>query len=48
MKHMLGLGFAGLLGIIAAALNWIWISGLATPDEFVALHDFSELKGRLA
>lgn len=37
MKHLMGLGLAGLLGVIAAALNWFWISGLATPDEFVAI-----------
>ena len=36
MKHLLGLGLAGLLGITAAGLNWVWISGLALPDEFVA------------
>ncbi|MFK7769464.1 MAG: hypothetical protein AB8B55_19780 [Mariniblastus sp.] len=37
MKHLMGLGFAGLLGVIAAGLNWAWISGLATPDEYVAI-----------
>ena len=37
MKHLMGLGFAGLLGVVAAALNWLWISGLATPDDFVAV-----------
>ena len=37
MKHLLGLGFAGLLGVIAAGLNWAWIAGLATPDDYVAM-----------
>lgn len=37
MKHMLGLAFAGLLGLTAAGLNWFWISGLATPDDYVSL-----------
>ncbi len=37
MKHMMGLGFAVLLGFAAAGLNWVWISGLATPDDYVAL-----------
>ena len=37
MKHLMGLGFAGLLGIVAAGLNWAWIAGLATPDECVAV-----------
>ena len=37
MKHLMGLGFAVLLGVVAAALNWFWISGLATPDDFVAV-----------
>ena len=37
MKHLMGLGFAALLGIVAAGLNWIWISGLALPDEYVAI-----------
>ena len=32
----MSLGFALFLGVLAAALNWIWISGLARPDEFVA------------
>lgn len=36
MKHLMGLALAGLLGLIAAGINWFWISGLATPDEFVA------------
>jgi hypothetical protein len=37
MKQLAGLGFAALLGLAAAGLNWFWISGLATPDEFVAI-----------
>ena len=37
MKHLMGLGLAGFLGLFAAGLNWIWISSLATPDEFVAV-----------
>lgn len=37
MKHLMGLGLAGLLAIVAAGLNLFWISGLATPDEFVAV-----------
>ncbi len=37
MKQLMGLGLAALLGLIAAGLNWFWISGLATPDEFVAV-----------
>ena len=37
MKHLMGLVFAGFLGLVAAALNWVWISGLTTPDEFVAV-----------
>ncbi len=37
MKHLMGLGFAGLLGVVAAGLNWVWIAGLATPDQFVAV-----------
>ena len=37
MKHLTGLGFAAVLGLAAAGLNWVWISGLATPDEFVAM-----------
>ena len=37
MKHLMGLGFAGLLGLVAAGLNWVWISGLATPDDYVAM-----------
>ena len=37
MKNVIGLGFAGLLGLVAAGLNWLWISGLATPDDYVAL-----------
>ncbi len=37
MKHLMGLGFAVLLGVIAAGLNWAWISGLATPDDYVAI-----------
>ena len=37
MKHLMGLGFAGLLGIVAAGLNWVWMAGLATPDEFVGV-----------
>ncbi|MEM9409535.1 MAG: hypothetical protein AAGA30_00310 [Planctomycetota bacterium] len=37
MKNLMGLGLAGLLGLLAAGLNWMWISGLATPDEFVAV-----------
>lgn len=36
MKHLLGLGLAAVLGIVAAGLNWVWISGLSLPDEFVA------------
>ncbi len=35
MKHLMGLGFAAVLGIVAAGLNWVWMSGLATPDDFV-------------
>lgn len=45
MKHLMGLGLAGLLGVVAAGLNWIWISGLALPDEYVAVSsdvDFGE------
>jgi hypothetical protein len=37
MRHVTGLGFAALLGLVAAGLNWVWISGLATPDDFVAM-----------
>lgn len=37
MKNLMGLALAVLLGVIAAGLNWVWISGLATPDEFVAI-----------
>ena len=38
MKHMMGLGLAGILGIVAAALNWFWISGLAIPDDYVSVN----------
>ena len=37
MKHLMGLGIAGLIGVAAACLNWVWISGLATPDDYVAI-----------
>lgn len=37
MKHLMGFGFATFLGIVAAGLNWIWMAGLATPDEFVGV-----------
>lgn len=37
MKHLMGLGIAGLLGVVAAGLNWVWISGLAMPDDYVAV-----------
>ncbi len=37
MKHLMGLGLAALLGLVAAGLNWVWLSGLATPNEFVAV-----------
>ena len=37
MKHLTGLLLAVLLGIAAAGMNWVWMSGLATPDEYVAL-----------
>lgn len=38
MKHLMGLGLAGLLGIVAAGLNWLWISGLAIPESYVAVN----------
>lgn len=37
MRHLMGLGLAGLLGLLAAGLNLFWISGLATPSEFVGV-----------
>lgn len=47
MKHLMGLGIAGLLGLTAAALNWFWISGLATPDEFVGVQSDIEVGEQL-
>ena len=48
MKHLMGLGFAGFLGVVAAALNWIWLAGLATPDDFVSIDDSVEIGEELS
>lgn len=42
MKHLMGLGFATLLGIVAAGLNWVWLAGLARPDNFVGVKSVIE------
>lgn len=43
MKHLMGLGFALALGVVAAGMNWIWMSSLASPDEFVGIESDLEV-----
>lgn len=37
MKNLMTLCFAVLLGLVAAGLNFVWMSGLATPSTYVGI-----------